>query len=152
MIDLQVYYPVRHHLIQHIVTSIQRLGFTATSAIEQKRLAVDLCEIVIKWEMQRVRDEEPQQPPVGREGGLRIESTHSNSIPDLIIQAQPGPIVVGIKRPSSDALSASSGQPEPKRKAGGLQKAPEAAAASAPDVNRPLDKVHCDAIVNYLLR
>ena len=76
----------------------------------------------------------------------------SNSIPDLIIQAQPGPIVVGIKRPSSDALLASSGQPEPKRKAGGLQKAPEAAAASAPDVNRPLDKVHCDAIVNYLLR
>ena len=70
----------------------------------------------------------------------------------MIIQAQPGPIVVGIKRPSSDALSASSGQPEPKRKAGGLQKAPEAAAASAPDVNRPLDKVHCDAIVNYLLR
>ena len=63
---------------------------------------------------------------------------------------QPGPIVVGIKRPSSDALSAA-GQPEPKRKAG-LQKAPEAAAASVPDVNRPLDKVHCDAIVNYLLR
>ena len=60
----KVYYPVRHHLIQHIVTSIQRLGFTATSAIEQKRLAVDLCEIVIKWEMQRVRDEEPQQPQV----------------------------------------------------------------------------------------
>ena len=56
---------MRHHLIQHIVTSIQRLGFTATSAIEQKRLAVDLCEIVIKWEMQRVRDEEPQQPQVG---------------------------------------------------------------------------------------
>ena len=68
MIDLQVYYPVRHHLIQHIVTSIQRLAFTATTAIEQKRLAVDLCEIVIKWEMQRVRDEEPQQPLVGREG------------------------------------------------------------------------------------
>ena len=60
----KVYYPVRHHLIQHIVTSIQRLGFTATSAIERKRLAVDLCEIVIKWEMQRVRDEEPQQPQV----------------------------------------------------------------------------------------
>ena len=68
---------------------------------------------------------------------------------------QPGPIVVGIKRPSSDALS-SAGQPEPKRKAGGGSSAAAAAAAAAaasvPDVNRPLDKVHCDAIVNYLLR
>ena len=36
----KVYYPVRHHLIQHVVSSIQRLGFTATATIEQKRLAV----------------------------------------------------------------------------------------------------------------
>ena len=48
----KVYYPVRHHLIQHIVSSIQRLGFNATATIEQKRLAVDLCEIAIKWEVQ----------------------------------------------------------------------------------------------------
>ena len=53
----KVYYPVRHHLIQHVVSSIQRLGFTATATIEQKKLAVDLCEIVIKWEMQRIREE-----------------------------------------------------------------------------------------------
>jgi len=37
----KVYYPVRHHLIQHVVSSIQRLGFTATATIEQKRLAVE---------------------------------------------------------------------------------------------------------------
>jgi hypothetical protein len=45
----KVYYPVRHHLMQHIVSSIQRLGFTATATLEQKRLAVDLCEVAIKW-------------------------------------------------------------------------------------------------------
>ena len=53
----KVYYPVRHHLVQHIVSSIQRLGFNATATIEQKKLAVDLCEIAIKWEVQRVRDD-----------------------------------------------------------------------------------------------
>ncbi|TRY61639.1 hypothetical protein TCAL_16280 [Tigriopus californicus] len=53
----KVYYPVRHHLIQHIVSSIQRLGFTATATIEQKKLAVDLCEIVINWEKHRVKEE-----------------------------------------------------------------------------------------------
>ena len=52
----KVYYPVRHHLMQHIVTSIQRLGFTATATLEQKRLAVDLCEVAIKWEVQRAKE------------------------------------------------------------------------------------------------
>ena len=58
--------------------------------------------------------------------------------------------MVGIKRPSSDALSAV--QPEAKRKAAGGAGAASAAAAVPDAVNRPLDKVHCDAIVNYLLR
>lgn len=29
----KVYYPVRHHLIQHMVNSIQRLGFTPNVSI-----------------------------------------------------------------------------------------------------------------------
>ena len=48
----KVYYPVRHGLIQYIVQSVTRLGFGATATTEQKRLAVDLCEIAIKWEIQ----------------------------------------------------------------------------------------------------
>jgi transformation/transcription domain-associated protein len=74
----KVYYPVRHHLIQHVVSSIQRLGFTATATIEQKRLAVDLCEIVIKWEVQRIKEDldgdssvaSPQVPSPGMKHGL----------------------------------------------------------------------------------
>ena len=30
----KVYYPVRHHLMQHIGASIQQLGFTATALAE----------------------------------------------------------------------------------------------------------------------
>ncbi len=91
-----MYYPVRHALIQHIVSSIQRLGFTATATIEQKRLAVDLCEIVIKWEMQRVKEEEGASPSGTPAAG-----------------SPAAPVVVGVKRPSSDALASDS-----KRKAG----------------------------------
>ncbi len=70
----KVYYPVRHHLMQHIVASIQRLGFTATATVEQKRLAVDLCEVAIKWEVQRAKDEsgvdddEPGKRPMSLDG------------------------------------------------------------------------------------
>lgn len=53
----RVYYPVRHHLVQHMVSSVQRLGFTPNANIEHKKLAVDLAEVVIRWEMQRHREE-----------------------------------------------------------------------------------------------
>jgi transformation/transcription domain-associated protein len=53
----KVYYPVRHHLVQYMVTSIQRLGFTPTATLEHKKLAVELAEVVLKWELQRMKDE-----------------------------------------------------------------------------------------------
>lgn len=53
-----MYYPVRHHLVQHMVSAMQRLGFTPSVTIEQRRLAVDLSEVVIKWELQRIKDQQ----------------------------------------------------------------------------------------------
>jgi len=41
----RVYYPVRQHLVQHMVSSIQRLGLTPNATIEQRKLAVDLAEV-----------------------------------------------------------------------------------------------------------
>ena len=53
----KVYYPVRHHLIQHMVSSIQKLGFTPNATIEHRRLAVDLAEVIMKWEAQRIKED-----------------------------------------------------------------------------------------------
>ncbi|KAG7262610.1 hypothetical protein CRUP_016851 [Coryphaenoides rupestris] len=55
---LEVYYPVRHHLVQHMISAMQRLGFTPSVTIEQRKLAVDLAEVVIKWELQRIKDQQ----------------------------------------------------------------------------------------------
>ena len=49
---------MRHHLVQHMVSAMQRLGFTPSVTIEQRRLAVDLSEVVIKWELQRIKDQQ----------------------------------------------------------------------------------------------
>ncbi len=65
----RVYYPVRQHLVQHMVSSIQRLGLTTNATIEQRKLAVDLAEVIIKWEFQRVREHQDQE--VRGEGGGR---------------------------------------------------------------------------------
>lgn len=57
-VSFQVYYPVRHHLVQHMISAMQRLGFTPSVTIEQRKLAVDLAEVVIKWELQRIKDQQ----------------------------------------------------------------------------------------------
>lgn len=41
-----VYYPVRHHLTHHITQAMHRLGFTPTANLDQRRLAVDLAEVI----------------------------------------------------------------------------------------------------------
>ncbi|XP_071811547.1 transformation/transcription domain-associated protein-like isoform X3 [Apostichopus japonicus] len=64
----KVYYPVRHHLIQTIVYSIQRLGYTQNSSMEHRKLVVDLVEVIIKWELQRIKDEEQSNTEAGSGG------------------------------------------------------------------------------------
>lgn len=63
----KVYYPVRHGLIQQMIASMQRLGFSS-SAMDHKKLSVELADVIIKWELQRVKEEaeggqKTQEPP-----------------------------------------------------------------------------------------
>lgn len=55
--SFQVYYPVRHRLIHNLVHSIQRLTVNTSPSLDYRKLAVDLCEVMIKWELQRIRNE-----------------------------------------------------------------------------------------------
>lgn len=43
-----------------MVAAMQRLGFSATASLEHRRLAVDLAEVALKWDLQRIRDHAPQ--------------------------------------------------------------------------------------------
>lgn len=74
----QVYYPVRHHLVQHMISAMQRLGFTPSVTIEQRKLAVDLAEVVIKWELQRIKDQQvcPQIMQTHTQKHLNISQFH----------------------------------------------------------------------------
>lgn len=53
----KVYYPVRHQLVQQMISSMNRLGFSPNSSVDYRKLAVELAEVVIKWELQRIREE-----------------------------------------------------------------------------------------------
>ncbi|KAK7066693.1 hypothetical protein SK128_022508, partial [Halocaridina rubra] len=118
-----VYYPVRHHLTHHITQAMHRLGFTPTANLDQRRLAVDLAEVCIKWEEQRVR-----------------EDTENDVSSDTLASQlqQPG----GIKRSSSTE------GPEAKR----LRVSVGGSSRGSIDISKPMDKNQADAVVYFLLR
>jgi transformation/transcription domain-associated protein len=109
--------------MQHIVSSIQRLGFTATATLEQKRLAVDLCEVAIKWEVQRAKEEAGE---ADEEAGLKRGWSAEGAT---------GPDAKKVKLMGGAAVAAAPG-----------------AGVIKSEVQKPLEKIHADAIVNYLLR
>jgi transformation/transcription domain-associated protein len=52
----KVYYLIRHSLINHMINSFQKVGLPTNNAIDHKQLAIDLTEVILRWEAQRVKD------------------------------------------------------------------------------------------------
>ncbi|KAM3592100.1 uncharacterized protein V6R79_012555 [Siganus canaliculatus] len=134
----RVYYPVRHHLVQHMISAMQRLGFTPSVTIEQRKLAVDLAEVVIKWELQRIKD---QQPESEAEVGAGGEGTSAGAV----------------KRGLSLEAAAAAGQDVKRfRTAAGAASTVFGRAQSMPGtesmLTKPVEKQHTDTVVNFLIR
>lgn len=133
----RVYYPVRHHLVQHMISAMQRLGFTPSVTIEQRKLAVDLAEVVIKWELQRIKD---QQPETETDVGVATEGTSA----------------VGVKRGMSVDAAAAGQDVKRFRTATGAASAVFGRSQSVPGtetiLTKPVEKQHTDTVVNFLIR
>uniref|UniRef100_A0A8C7W633 Transformation/transcription domain-associated protein n=1 Tax=Oncorhynchus mykiss TaxID=8022 RepID=A0A8C7W633_ONCMY len=130
----RVYYPVRHHLVQHMISAMQRLGFTPSVTIEQRKLAVDLAEVVIKWELQRIKD--------GADPGSSGEGTSAGG-------------TGGVKRGLS--MDSAAGQDVKRfRTATGAVAAVFGRSTSMPVtetlLTKPVEKQHTDTVVNFLIR
>ncbi|GFG36813.1 hypothetical protein Cfor_08647 [Coptotermes formosanus] len=124
----KVYYPVRHHLVQHMVNSIQRLGFSPTGTIEHRKLAVELSEVIIKWELQRIKDESDAQDV--------------STIP-------PG---VGVKRPIVDDPNLNSESRKRHASGTGPNIVPTVTPKVEPASAEPIERAHADTVLNFLLR
>uniref|UniRef100_A0A8D2JJ48 Transformation/transcription domain associated protein n=1 Tax=Varanus komodoensis TaxID=61221 RepID=A0A8D2JJ48_VARKO len=132
----KVYYPVRHHLVQHMVSAMQRLGFTPSVTIEQRKLAVDLAEVVIKWELQRVKDQQPDSDMDQGASGEGAASASSSVKRGLSVDSAQE---VKRFRTATGAISAVFGR---------SQSLPGADAL----LSKPIDKQHTDTVINFLIR
>ncbi|XP_060716327.1 transformation/transcription domain-associated protein isoform X1 [Tachysurus vachellii] len=130
----RVYYPVRHHLVQHMISAMQRLGFTPSVTIEQRKLAVDLAEVVIKWELQRIKDQQPESEADATAGG---EGTSSGALKRgaSVDSAQD----VKRFRATTGAVGTVFGR---------SQSMPGTEAL----LTKPVEKQHTDTVVNFLIR
>ena len=52
----KVYYLIRHTLINHLIASFQKVGLSPNSTPENRQLAIDLTEVILRWEAQCVRE------------------------------------------------------------------------------------------------
>ncbi|XP_077057237.1 transformation/transcription domain-associated protein isoform X2 [Siphateles boraxobius] len=132
----RVYYPVRHHLVQHMISAMQRLGFTPSVTIEQRKLAVDLAEVVIKWELQRIKDQQSESEADSVSVG---EGTSGAS--------------AAMKR----GISVDSAQDVKRfRTAAGTVGTVFSRSQSMPGtealLTKPVEKQHTDTVVNFLIR
>ncbi|KAK3559009.1 hypothetical protein QTP86_000016 [Hemibagrus guttatus] len=130
----RVYYPVRHHLVQHMISAMQRLGFTPSVTIEQRKLAVDLAEVVIKWELQRIKDQQPESESDATAGG---EGTSAGVLKRgaSVDSAQD----VKRFRTATSAVGTVFGR---------SQSMPGTEAL----LTKPVEKQHTDTVVNFLIR
>lgn len=78
----RLYYPIRIDILPHMISSIQRLGYTANASLEHKKIAIDLCEIIIRWEMQRLREvrEKAQNQSIVVTQASNVDSQANSSI------------------------------------------------------------------------
>lgn len=49
---------IRHSLINHLISSFQKVGLSNNSQPENRTLAIDLTETILRWEAQRIKDTE----------------------------------------------------------------------------------------------
>ncbi|XP_053269961.1 transformation/transcription domain-associated protein isoform X1 [Pleuronectes platessa] len=135
----RVYYPVRHHLVQHMISAMQRLGFTPSVTIEQRKLAVDLAEVVIKWELQRIKD---QQPESEAEAATVGEGTSGGTVKrGLSLEGAAAGQDVKRFRTAAGAATSSA-------VFGRSQSMP----GTETMLTKPVEKQHTDTVVNFLIR
>uniref|UniRef100_A0AAR5Q8F1 FAT domain-containing protein n=1 Tax=Dendroctonus ponderosae TaxID=77166 RepID=A0AAR5Q8F1_DENPD len=136
----KVYYPVRHDLVQNMVNSIQRLGFSAQPSLDHRKLAVELAEVIIKWEL----------------CGIKEENSPGDGVSCNIAKTKKffkNQVETGLRRSISDDRS---DRTDPHRKKLALASSggpiPTPIKSTDPSVPEHIDKRHTDTVLNFLLR
>lgn len=113
-----IYYPVRHQLIQNMINSMQRLE--SSNSVDYRKLAIDIAEVIINWELRRIKESNESDEKVTETGGVK------RSLQDVL--------QIAVKK---QAVGENSPQP------GTSQQIDES-------INKPIEWIHCKSVINFL--
>lgn len=64
-----VYYPVRHQILPNMIHSMQRLE--SSNSVDYRKLAIDIAEVIINWELRRIKEIEESEEKISESGGVK---------------------------------------------------------------------------------
>jgi transformation/transcription domain-associated protein len=126
----KVYFPVRHQLVQQMISSMNRLGFSPNGSIDYRKLAVELAEVIIKWEL------------------LRIKEENGETCDEIVLTTEKASTSGGVKRSIQDD------ETRKKQATGSETSGSSTPSLPQPRISdlRPLERSHCDAALNFLFK
>lgn len=113
-----IYYPVRHQLIQNMINSMQRLE--SSNSVDYRKLAIDIAEVIINWELRRIKELSEVEEKVSESGGVK-RTLHD------ILQVSGKKLAVGENSPQ-----------------------PSSSYQAEDCSNKPIEFVHCKSVINFL--
>lgn len=130
----KVYFPVRHQLVQQMISSMNRLGFSPNGSIDYRKLAVELAEVVIKWELQRIKEEtdEPEEETVA----TTEKATSSGGVKRTIQEDETRKKQAVGEVPGTSTAVTAVVPPQPRGE----------------EYTRPIERNQCDSALNFLFR
>jgi transformation/transcription domain-associated protein len=114
-----IYYPVRHQLIQNMINSMQRLE--SSNSVDYRKLAIDIAEVIINWELRRIKESNEENDEKVLDSGKRI-------LPELLHVTKK--LGVGENSPQPSSSMSLMQQDE--------------------SVLKPIEWIHCKAVLNFL--
>ncbi|XP_053674176.1 transcription-associated protein 1 [Anopheles nili] len=142
----KVYYPVRHHLVQQMINSMQRLSNVGNTSAEYRKLTIDLADVIIKWEMQRAKDDTDTRASAdgneSADGSSKPQA--SGAIKRTASSLQDDCSLGTVKKKL--ALGDTDSQPS------SSTSVPSTPASKTDGANRSIDRAQLDTVLNFLFR
>ena len=140
----KLYYPVRFQILELCCQGMSRILHQSSSlTFDNKKLIVDLCEVIIKWEQQRMQEDAATQPLVTVAG------------PPPSAGSDSGTTAMGSSTATTSFVGQSSqptNQTSFETTGDSARRSRHISGASSSITKRPMERSQCDTVVNCLIR
>jgi transformation/transcription domain-associated protein len=107
----QLFYQSRGQFVPHMVNSLARIGLLPNSPNENRKLAVDLAELIINWEKQRITENDQKEQNGSSNNNNEVESSMEVESANKTEEATtPTPMDVDEKKGESKPKQTSDGE------------------------------------------